>query len=41
MHKKAYRFINIETLKEIKVNGKSYKVSWDKYEIIWEPRQYK
>jgi hypothetical protein len=27
MHKKAYRFINIETLKEIKVNGKSYKVS--------------
>ena len=26
MHKKAYRFINVETLQSLKVKGKEYKV---------------
>jgi|TARA_R100000501_G_C2545751_1_gene62579 hypothetical protein len=27
MHKKAYRFINLETLEKIKVSGTSYKIT--------------
>ena len=29
MHKKAYRFINLETLQSLKVKGRDYKVVWD------------
>ena len=32
MHKKAYRFINLETLQSLKVKGKEYKVDWDNSE---------
>ena len=29
MHKKAYRFINLETLQSLKVKGQDYKIVWD------------
>ena len=31
MHKKAYRFINIKTLEQIKVQGKTYKIKESKW----------
>ena len=30
MHKKAYRFINVKTLEQLKVKGKTYKIKQDK-----------